>query len=814
MYRVIAAPSAEQLKHRVAVRQQYDNGVTNDFFASDTMYRAVSFEPVSEPPAPAGAETGEAAKKKLEAKRAADRRVNKMLKGSSLPGPITKQFAVVAVAVMALKFVGIWLVALFSAFAKLLVMYHLIGLLVVVYFLLYFVRFYNEDLYFLITDSYALVAALWNYVAGQYNYYYELFRPFIPAYNLYYFFQKLFQQLFWKLIPIPFMISMLHILVQVTFEMMPTIILLAETLIPVLIQLVPPLIDIVNTLFILFLPTFVDLIELAMQFVQAIAPIIPTLVGTLSILVSIAIQQFGQFFPMLVNMAVIVINAAIPFIQDLATDLVGVLTQVSAEITLAGGVGSGSGGLGQFFDFIFLLIKHGLPLIVKVGIALATALLDMVVANLGRIVEFVVVLLKVAINLIIAIVRVLVNIFTGPLFSQVRILALVVIQAVVDVLPSLYTAIQTVLTSGILVSVVQAVLEGFMTPNSPVLFISIANQFGNVLTSSTTVAIEGFIAGVRITVIFIPLVVQILIIVVSSGILNVLFNKLVELFVVAFPLIVNAIITLFNDVFVNVILRILFENLADFLIAVFNTLVQIVIGMPLVVITKLLVVLLKLVLQLMPKILTILTQLLIGSLLIVVQLTAAVLYLVHELFASNDILQILFDMLYAILAGFFRVLFQLDILQLQFFFDIVFRMIHPFFRIILLPFNIDLDSLKMDFESQQQIADALAIFYGTIFEYIEMLFSLIASVLQVSVIFSALQTAYAVVAPYINIIVKGAATVFFTVIKPIVCPIDIVCCTLLIAFECCVFPALCASCCCFADGGCPPASVGCSCFFG
>ena len=678
----------------------------------------------------------------------------------------------------------------------------------------YTVRFYNDDLWTLLNNGYETFAIAFNWLVDDLlNPGLEEIRPFIPVYNWYTYFQQLWWKIFWQVIDVELMVELLMILIDITWQLMPTLVEVIQVLVPALVQIIQALTDIVTTLFDQFLQVFIDLIVLLAQLVSALVPVLPALIQIFSTLIQIVVQDFGPFFVQILDMFFLFIEVSIPFILDLVGIITTIFTNVANEIA-TNGLGTGSGGLGQFFDFLFLVLIESLNFLGDLIEIIFDMIVTLVSTNLPRIVAFIVAIVLAIIQLIPGIVTLLLSLASGPTLSLLVTVVESLLQAFIDIAPAILDVFEDLVTSGIMENLLEGLFESLMTAGSPTFITTFVETLGFVLL--TIVEWYAFVLSTifNVIIIFFPALVDILILLLDNGFLVTFLEKVIEFIAALMPLYVIWLKTLIVDVLFNVLIRLLIENAVDAFNALLSAVVQLIVGAPIGQIVLLGLELINMIVTATPTIIQILLQMLVSFLNVLGLFYGEIAKAIIRLFVENDFVVLVFDIIFELFRVVILFVFGFDIEIMQFLFDFYFRLILPFFKVILIAFGAAINLLNPE-ESGAGPGDILnsaVQLVGYVLQFLADIFGLLGDILEIfqrtGVVLALQQGLYFLV----ETVLRPAWLLYNNIIRPALCPIDLMCCSLFNDFACCIFPAAFCNCACNDDGGCPPAQSW-SCFF-
>lgn len=677
---------------------------------------------------------------------------------------------------------------------------------------LFLAREENDSIFEIIRSSYDIFQFGMNYLIDELNYWLELMRPFIPAYNWYVYFQRIWWEIFWRVVTPELMVELLMIAITVVWEMMPVFSQLVQALIPALFQLITPLAAIVQTLFETFLQVFLDLVDLLAQFLVAVAEIIPPLILIFASFIDIVFTQFGPFLTLFIDMFVWVINVSIPFLSKLAMELVTIFTNVGDAIANnGGGAGSGGGGLGVFFDYLFLIITASLEFVMRFTITLIQMLIALVVDNMPRIVAFLIMLIKMIAGLIPPIVVLVIQLASTASFGVLVDLFKALVQAFLDLAPELYDVLVALINSGIIENLLFALLEGFTTAASPTFLVTFSEVMGDVVAGAPQAVTAFIITTLRIYVALIPLIIDIIVIVLSSGIINTLLSEIIEALNVLIPELVTVVIVLITDVFIKVIVQAFLESALDLVVALIDGLAVLIVGIPYVELVTLLFAIIQAVTDFIPKLIQIVIFIVGSSITVITELITALTDGLVALLVEDDFLRLVFDVYFAIVSGVMKLLFDIDATILQELFDIFYQLIEPFFDAVVSLVGQSVSILNPDVTGAGGLAGAATALLEGAVEFLTDIFEMLGQLLDLFIQIADLRAIYKLLYPIITFVFTPALTAWEEIIKPSLCSIDFPCCILFVDPFSCVFPGIGNCCCNDGPGGCPP--PGCSCIF-
>lgn len=741
--------------------------------------------------------------------------------GKKMANPFTKlkpPSTSAGIFIMIIELFAMWLSQLALIVCALLGQFLFVAILLILWVVIYYLRYFWGDGLQLIEDSYELAALTVNYGIDKRNWAFELFRPFIPIFNLYIYVNKIFNQIFWLVMTPSFVVYLLHKVIDLIWQLMPVVLDVLIALMQVFAALIPELINIAAALFDdAIIQTVMQLIQVAINIILALVPVLPQLIPILAIFIRLVVDQLQQYFVVIMDILVQIINAVIPFVISLVPELVATANAISA------GIASAPQPI-QPFDYVVILFTASIGLVIKIVVGVFELLMTVVVDNAPKIVAFLVSFLGAMTRLIEPVIVAVINIVTTQLATIIS-LVLVLVQAFINMIPMIYDIVQDLLLSGVFEALIAAVIEGFTAPHSPVFLTTIFEKLGEVIETNLHYAIEAIKTMVNIVIILLPILINIITQLVSSNILVIFLKGVMGLIATALPLFVNLFMSLLLDVFFDVILRILLENFSDLFSSILESVVILLSGLMPFLLRLLIAVFLSFI-QLIPKLLMIIAVILAGSGVLIVQLLAAITQLIVDLLFSENFIFVLLKMMVSVINVFTKTLLGFEMAPLQFIVDFFFRIINPFFAMIGASINLDTSNVNIDnvdFTTSPTSGVNGTIggggsgggsgggttsnepdYTGALFTFFGKLDILIKGIGYIAKYLGYVLYLFKYLSIGIEYSLKYAIIGFEYVVKPAACTIDATCC-FFIHLDCCWpgFPQFCTCYCNSADWGCP-----------
>ena len=722
------------------------------------------------------------------------------------PPPIKVSNVAVSGLLYVFYIVFIFLSFVFMNLGTLLPRLHYILILVGLYLASNFVVVHQADFISLFLESYELIADLYNYVAQQLNDIFNILRPFIPLYNYYTLWNQKLAYLF-RLVVSPELFEWLvRTLIDVVWQIMPVFITVIQALIPAMASIIPQIVILVQAIIGTFLQPFIDFVITMIGVVVALLPSMKAIIIAMVVVLELVVQQFSQYFTIFAEMLVTVLDALIPALTPLLTILItfvsNVATDLSTQVAPTTSVGFGL----VLFGFLFVVFKNAIPLVKELIQWMVSTVLKLVTDHLPEIVEFVSMIIGLLPKLMLAIADIIVAIFTGPIFTQLIALVIVLVRAVIDLIPVLMSVLLQLANPTLLFALFTAIVESVTIPHSPVVFGSIAVQLANVLSSSVTVVVSLAVELVKMVVVLVPPIVNIIPQLLQSGILENIVRVLIDIVVKTIPELIKAIVFLFTDVLLVVVLRLLLEVLLPLVGDVIKIVIKALSALLIITLNTVIIIFIS-ILRALPLLFMLWLEWIIlivtEASVILSALISTTVYLIKNLMLNLEIRYLVAQILLGLVNMALFVVFGIKFEFMQAILDVVFELLIPIFS--------TLTGLSGNLDISQLVGSAGAAASDALKDIISGLMTAISSVTGMLSFFKRISGVLDFIGPVIQGAIKYAADIFFNYIVKVLCPLDLLCCVF-VQGECCIFPALCA-CCCTVDI-CPPSGVGCSCFFG
>jgi hypothetical protein len=734
---------------------------------------------------------------------------------------------------------------LFVALSTVLVQVHIFLFILGIWGILVIFRGLQSDAVILFLELYAFVQLAWNYIAEDVVLYWmNQFRPFVDLYNMLIWLSRVSANVYAKVVNKDLMYQLIVIAIDMAFEIMPLFITVVQVLVPVIVDLAPAFVTIVRNLFDAFLrvdlsfspdPLIKSLMDILVQLVDAFVPHLPRLVDILSQFITLALAVFGNFVALFIEIILQLIKALMPTILEIIPDIQLAFIDMQARLAL-NPPPSNTDGFTLLLRFVAIGFFAFMTVIIKIVIAFGTAIIKIIAESALLILKAVISLLKGLPAIIIALTKAVVKIISGPtLVSLIGLVTAVVVQLtlLIPVLTGLITELLRSATP-VVNAFIFALVEVVAQPHSPATIGTIIGAVAAAIVTNINKVLKFALDILIILIKMFPLFASVLTAILGSGVLEIWTQAFFGFLTPLLNTVIPALLTFLLDVVLKTLIPVILEVIFDFVAGLMALAVQLIVGIDVVQLAHIFASLLDVVVDVIPLLLRLAIALLLETGTILLALVDGVLLILRMLFLDNDLIQILSNLIFAIVGGVTKILFGVDAELLQLVFDFLLSFVKPFFTLVIqiivavkkpvdpnapppppppgpppppprepVPPG-DLQEMMGDAGVLLDVIFFMGYAVGLLFSGLSLIFPLLQGLTFLLGLFKYLE-------PIVIYVVLPAAYVWEYVVKPVLCPLNVLCCVFY-NFGSCILPGL-GPCCCVTNNGCPESIPDCDCIF-